>query len=66
MSLRARLLAALLSLALLPTLVFAVFTIDQLNRSTDLWYRPGVDQALDSAVEVTRTALTLFTRRGVT
>ena len=60
MSLRARLLAALLSLALLPTLVFAVFTIDQLNRSTDLWYRPGVDQALDSAVEVTRTALTLL------
>ena len=58
MSLRARLLVAFLALALLPTLVFAIFTLDQLNRSTDLWYRPGVDQALDSAVEVTRTALT--------
>jgi nitrogen fixation/metabolism regulation signal transduction histidine kinase len=57
-SLRTRLLVALLSLALLPTLVFAVFTVDQLNRSTDLWYRPGVEQALDSSVEVTRTALT--------
>ena len=58
-SLRARLLAALLSLALLPTLVFAIFTLDQLNRATDLWYyRPGVDRALESAVEVTRTALT--------
>ncbi|MCC6348897.1 MAG: HAMP domain-containing protein [Candidatus Eisenbacteria bacterium] len=58
MSLRARLLVAFLALALLPTLGFAVFTIDQLNRSTDRWYRPGVDQALESAVEVTRTALT--------
>ena len=58
MSLRARLLAALLSLALLPTIVFALFTLDQLNRATDLWYRPGVDHALESAVEITRTALT--------
>ena len=58
MSLRGRLLAALLSLALLPTIVFALFTLDQLNRATDLWYRPGVDHALESAVEVTRTALT--------
>ena len=48
MSLRARLLAALLSLALLPTIAFSVFTLDQLNRATDLWYRPGVDQALES------------------
>ncbi len=58
MTLRARLLAALLALALLPTLVFAVFTLDQLGRATDQWYRPGVDHALGSAVEVTRTALT--------
>jgi nitrogen fixation/metabolism regulation signal transduction histidine kinase len=57
-TLRARLLVAFLSLALLPTLVFAIFTVDQLNRATDLWYRPGVDQALESAVEVSRTALT--------
>ncbi len=59
MTLRARLLAALLVLALLPTFVFALFTLDQLNRATDTWYRsPGVDRALESAVEVTRTALT--------
>jgi len=57
-TLRARLLAALVSLALLPTLVFAVFTFHELDRAADLWYRPGVDHALESAVEVTRTALT--------
>jgi len=57
-TLRTRLLVAFLSLALLPTLVFALFTLDQLDRATDRWYRPSVNQALESAVEVSRTALT--------
>ncbi len=57
MTLRTRLLLALLALALLPTVVFTVFTLDQLGRSTERWFRPGVDRALESAVEVTRTSL---------
>ena len=58
MTLRARLLIALLSLALLPTLVFTWFTLDQLGHAAERWHQPGVDHALESAVEVTRTVLT--------
>ena len=58
MTLRTRLLVALLSLALLPTLVFTLFTLDELGRATDRWYLPVVDRALESGVEVSRTALT--------
>ncbi len=58
MTLRTRLLLALLSLALLPTLVFTLFTLDELGRATDRWYLPVVDRALESGVEVSRTALT--------
>lgn len=58
MTLRARLVLALMALALLPTVIFTVFTLDQLDRATDRWFRPGVDRALDSGVEVTKSALT--------
>ncbi len=58
MSLRARLVAALLALALFPTVVFTVFTLVELDRATQRWYRPGVDRALESAQQVSRTALT--------
>ena len=58
MSLRSRLLVALLVLALVPTLVFTLFTLDQLDRATDRWYRPGVNHALESALEISRTSLT--------
>lgn len=58
MSLRARLVLALMALALLPTVIFTVFTLDQLGRATQRWFRPGVDRALDSGVEVTKSALT--------
>jgi nitrogen fixation/metabolism regulation signal transduction histidine kinase len=34
-----------------------VFALDQLGRSTDLWVRPGVSRALDSGVEVSKSAL---------
>ena len=57
MSLRARLFLALLAVALVPTAVFTAFTLDQLDRSTRRWFRPGVDRALESAHEVSRTAL---------
>ncbi len=57
-TLRARLVVALLALALLPTLIFTIFTIDQLGRSTARWFRPGVDRALESALEVTRASET--------
>jgi len=57
MSLRSRLLLALLALALLPTLAFTFFTLAELGRATDRWYLPVVDRALESGVEVTRTAL---------
>jgi nitrogen fixation/metabolism regulation signal transduction histidine kinase len=58
MSLRARLVAALLVLALLPTVVFTIFTLIELDRATQHWFRPGVDRALESAQQVSRTALT--------
>lgn len=58
MTLRNRLLVALLALALMPTLAFCVFTLDELGRATDRWYLPVVDGALESGVDVTRTALT--------
>jgi nitrogen fixation/metabolism regulation signal transduction histidine kinase len=57
-TLRTRLLAALLALALLPTLVLTLFTLYELSRATDRWYLPVVDRALESGVEVSRTALT--------
>jgi nitrogen fixation/metabolism regulation signal transduction histidine kinase len=47
-SLRSRLVAALLLVALLPTAVFTVFSLVELDRATRRWYRPGVDHALES------------------
>jgi len=58
MSLRTRLIAALLALALLPTAVFTLFTLIELDRATQGWFRPGVDRALESAQQVSRAALT--------
>ena len=57
MTLRARLLIALLALALIPTAVFTAFTLDQLGRATEHWVRPGVSRALDSGVEVSKATL---------
>ena len=58
MSLRARLIVAMLALALLPIAVFTLFTLVELDRATQGWFRPGVDRALQSAQQVSRTALT--------
>jgi two-component system, NtrC family, nitrogen regulation sensor histidine kinase NtrY len=57
MSLRARLLIALIALALVPTAIFSVFTLDQLDRATRRWFRPGVENALDAGREATQNAL---------
>jgi len=57
-SLRARLFLALLSLALVPTLLFAWFTLVQLHAATSRWYQSGVDKALGAAIETNRTTLT--------
>ena len=57
MSLRARLVFALLALALLPTVVFTVFSLVELDRATQRWFRPGVDRALESAQQVGRATL---------
>lgn len=57
MSLRSRLVAALLAVALVPTAVFTVFSLVELDRATRRWYRPGVDQALESAGRVNDAVL---------
>lgn len=58
MTLRARLVFALLLMALVPTGVLSLFALDQLNQAIQRWYRPGVDRALESALETTKISLT--------
>ncbi len=58
MRLRTRLTLALIAFALIPIAVYTGFTLVQLERSADRWFRPGVSRALSSALEATRTALT--------
>jgi nitrogen fixation/metabolism regulation signal transduction histidine kinase len=56
-TLRARLLLAFLALALVPTAVLTSFTLDRLGRALELWNTPGVDRALESALETGKTSL---------
>src|SRR5262249_11255160 len=49
---------ALLALALVPTLVFAWFTLVQLHAATQRWYQSGVEHALGAAIETNRNTLT--------
>lgn len=58
MTLRARLFLAFVALALVPTGLLTAFTLDRLGRSLELWNTPGVDQSLESALEVSKTAMT--------
>lgn len=58
MTLRARLFLAFAALALVPTALLTAFTLDRLGRSLALWNTPGVDQSLESALEVSKTAMT--------
>ncbi len=57
MTLRTRLFLAMFALALVPTLLFAWFTLVQLHASTARWYQSGVEHALESALETNRAAL---------
>jgi len=57
-TLRSRLLAAFLALALVPTAVLSTVALVQLSKAIGRWYRPGVDRALESGLEVTKSALT--------
>lgn len=58
MSLRGRLIVAFLALALVPLAVLTLFSLDRLDRATRLWNTPPVEQALGSALDVSRVALT--------
>jgi nitrogen fixation/metabolism regulation signal transduction histidine kinase len=56
-TLRTRLLLSFLALALIPTAVLSLFTLDRLGRAMELWNTPGVDRALESALETSKTSL---------
>jgi len=57
MTLRTRLFLSLLALALVPTLLFAWFTLVQLHAATARWYQSNVEHALESAIETNRASL---------
>lgn len=57
LTLRTRLLLAFLALALIPTAVLTSFTLDRLGRALELWNTPGVDRALESALETSKTSM---------
>ena len=57
MTLRARLFLTLVAVAMVPIALLTAFTLDRLSRSLELWNTPGVDRSLESALEVSRTAL---------
>jgi len=56
-TLRRQLLWSLLLLALIPTAVLTIFTLDQLGRAIDRWYRPGVARALEAGLEIGKGSL---------
>lgn len=58
MTLRTRLLIAFLALALVPTALVTLFSLDRLQRAIALWNTRAVDQALESALEVSKTSMT--------
>ncbi len=57
MTLRTRLFLTFVALAMVPLALLTAFTLDRLSRSLQFWNTPGVDQSLESALEVSRTAL---------
>jgi len=56
-TLRTRLFLTFVSLAMVPIALLTAFTLDRLSRSLQFWNTPGVDQSLESALEVSKTAL---------
>ncbi|HTM57166.1 MAG TPA: HAMP domain-containing sensor histidine kinase [Candidatus Udaeobacter sp.] len=57
MSLRARLILALLAMALLPTLAFTLYTRYQIGIASQWWMLPGIQRTLESSIEVSRGAM---------
>ena len=57
MTLRTRLFLTFVALAMVPIALLSAFTFERLSRSLRLWNTPGVDQSLESALEVSKTAL---------
>ncbi|NOT33642.1 MAG: HAMP domain-containing protein [Candidatus Eisenbacteria bacterium] len=57
MTLRSRLVLAFLALALIPLGILTFFMLDRLERSIALWNTPGVDRALQSALEVSKASV---------
>ena len=57
MSLRARLIVALLAMALIPTLAFLLYTRYQIGVASHWWMLPGIERTLESSVEVSRGAV---------
>jgi nitrogen fixation/metabolism regulation signal transduction histidine kinase len=56
-SLRTRLVVALLSMALLPIAAFTLYTRYQIGVASQWWMLPGVERALDASLEVSRGAM---------
>jgi nitrogen fixation/metabolism regulation signal transduction histidine kinase len=56
-TLRTRLFLTFVALAMVPIVLLTAFTLDRLSRSLQLWNTPGVDQSLESALEVSKTSL---------
>jgi nitrogen fixation/metabolism regulation signal transduction histidine kinase len=56
-SLRIRLLLALLAMALLPTLVFTLYSSYQIDVASQWWTLPGIERALDSSLQVSRAVV---------
>lgn len=57
MSVRARLIVALLAMALIPTLAFLFYTRYQIGVASAWWTLPGIERTLESSVEVSRGAV---------
>ena len=60
MSLRARLLIALLGVGLVPSILIALLAVFQLNLAMAPWFRPGIDRALESALQITQSSIARF------
>jgi nitrogen fixation/metabolism regulation signal transduction histidine kinase len=56
-SLRSRLIAALLAMAMLPTIVFTLYTRYQIGIASQWWMLPGIERTLEASLEVSRGSM---------
>jgi nitrogen fixation/metabolism regulation signal transduction histidine kinase len=57
-SLRSRLIVALLAMAMLPTIVFTLYTRYQIGIASQWWMLPGIERTLEASLEVSRGSMT--------